>query len=363
VRIGVNGWRLLGPQTGVARYIHNIVRHWTADVLPGGLEIVVHAPAPLSVELPDTIRVRVHRSRARMIVWDNTRLGPRVDDDVLWCPSHSRPLLSRSPTVVTLHDSVWLKHPDQYSRHQRAFYNRLYVWSGQRSRLTIVDTEAARDDIVHHTRIAPERIRVVEMAAAEHFRPVSGDSRERLTGSPAPFFLFVGKMSGRRNVKAMFEAFAQFVRSSSLPHRLVLVGFVKHREALSELFSALGILERTTICGFVSDEDLNLLYNGADALVMPSDYETVSLPVMEAQAAGTPVICIDTPGMRDMTGGVGRLIPRMESGLLAEAMIELGGDQALRARFSEQGLANARRFSWEKTSARTLEVLLEAARA
>jgi glycosyltransferase involved in cell wall biosynthesis len=258
---------------------------------------------------------------------------------------------------------VWLKHPDQYPRHQRAFYNRLYLWSGRRSRVTIVDTEAARDDLVRLTRIPPERIRVVEMAAAEHFRPVADDSRGRLTGSLDPYFLFVGKTSGRRNVKAMFEAFAQLVRSSSLPHRLVLAGVFEHREALRALFSGIGILERTTICGFVSDDDLNLLYNGADALLMPSDYETVSLPVMEAQATGTPVICIDTPGMRDVTGGVGRFIPRMESMLLAEAMIELGGDEALRTRLSEQGLANARRFSWEKTSAQTLEVLLEAARA
>ena len=362
MRIGVDGWRLQGPQAGVARYILNIVRRWTPDVLPPGVEVVVHVPAPVEADLPENVRVAVHRPNAKMVVWDNARLGPWTRDDIVWYPSHSRPLISRSPTVVTLHDSVWLRHPELYSPQQRRFYNRLYLWSGRHSRAVIVDTAAAKEDLATGTSIPAERIHVVEMAAAERFAPGDhGAEAARILGSDAPFLLFVGKMSGRRNVDVMFEAFADFIASTDRPHRLALVGFSRHREVLSDTLRERGILERTTICGFVSDDELNALYNAADALLMPSVYETVSLPPMEAQATGTAVICVDAAGMRDLTGGAARYIDRMEPALLAEAMRDVAGDADLRARLEREGLENSRRFSWDRTASETLDVLVRAA--
>ncbi len=114
-------------------------------------------------------------------------------------------------------------------------------------------------------------------------------------------------------------------------------------------------------CEYLSDEKINLLYNAAQALVMPSVYETVSLPVMEAQAVGTPVICIDTGGMREVTGGAALFVKTLEPELLAEAMTAMAGDASLRSRLRDAGLQNAARFSWERCAQETLAVLAEAA--
>jgi alpha-1,3-rhamnosyl/mannosyltransferase len=94
---------------------------------------------------------------------------------------------------------------------------------------------------------------------------------------------------------------------------------------------------------------------------MPYIYEAVSLTALEAQATGTPVICTNTPGLRETTGGAAILMTKAEVPEMVEAMSRLAGDPALRRELAEKGLAHAQRFSWQRCSAETLAVLEEAA--
>src|SRR5262249_57232875 len=110
----------------------------------------------------------------------------------------------------------------------------------------------------------------------------------------------------------LLEGFAEFKRRTGLPHRLLLVGLNPHQLDLGALTARLGIDESVRYSGFVDDDDLNRLYNAAEAFVMPSVYETTSLPVMEAQATGAPVVCIDSVGLREITDGAALMIARLE---------------------------------------------------
>src|SRR5207244_3322468 len=106
-----------------------------------------------------------------------------------------------------------------------------------------------------------------------------------------------------------------------------------------------GISEHVRLCGYVSDEELNLLYNRTEALVMPSVYESSSLPVMEAQAAGAAVVCIDTDGMREITGGAASTFPRLDAGALLAAMVRVVEDEPFRRDIASRGLEHSKRFS------------------
>ncbi len=151
----------------------------------------------------------------------------------------------------------------------------------------------------------------------------------------------------------MLEAFAQFKRATKHEHVLVLAGSESAQIESGTDCEAFGIAESVRYCEYLGDEQINLLYNAAQALVMPSVYETVSLPVMEAQAVGTPVICIDTGGMREITGGAALFIESLKPELLARAMGAMASDAELRAKLREDGLLNAARFSWERCAAET----------
>jgi glycosyltransferase involved in cell wall biosynthesis len=310
----------------------------------------------------------VLRPEARMLVWENLRVGPAVADDLLFYPSYSRPIIVRGRTVVTTHDALSGLYPDLFPKADRLFYNHLYKWSAQQATLVLTTSQASRQDIARCWNVPMDKIRVVYLAPAECFRRCDDPSqatqiRQQYFGAQAPFFLFVGKMSGRRNISVLLEAFARFKKQTSAPHRLVLVGLNPHRLQVREQAIQLSISDALTICGYVPDSELNLLYNTAEALVIPSVYETASLPAMEAQAIGTPVICIGTAGMREITGGAALMVAELQPDLLGDALSEAAASKNLRERLVEGGLRNATRFSWQKAARETLDVLLEAARA
>lgn len=369
MKLGINGWRIHGQRTGVGRYLLNVVRHWTEDAVSGFAQTTFYVPRPLDrrdVALPGHIDVRVLASNLPMLVWENLRLAPSSHDDVLFCPSYSRPLVSRGRTVVTTHDAVQMIHPELFPTSVRLLYNRWYGWSARHASLVVTDSEAARQDIARCWHVPLERIRVVYLAPHESFRPCHDEAildqcRRRIVGSSAPFFLFVGKISGRRNLTCLLEAFSLFAKRTVHPHSLLLVGLNPHRVDVEARCAALGVADRVRVCGYVSDEELNGLYNQAEALVMPSVYETVSLPVMEAQAAGAPVVCIDTPGMREITSGAAAMIPKLESRALVDAMVRIVEDRPCRRDITARGLENSKRFSWRRCSHETLAVLREAA--
>jgi len=368
-RLGINGWRLCAPHTGVARYLLNVIRHWTPDATRVFSEITIYTPSPLdrrAVPLPPNIRERVIGPAWPMLVWENLRFGPAAREDVLFCPSFSRPIVARGRTVVATHDVIYHVRPERFPLSVRLFYRRLYDWSDRRSTLVITDGEAVKRDIVRHCDVPGDKVRVTYLAPADCFAPLADAAeadaaRIRYVGADVPFFLFVGKMSGRRSLPPLLEGFARFRQRTGLPHRLLLVGLNPHHLDLGTLTAQLGIEDAVQYSGYVDDADLNRLYNAAQGFVMPSVYETTSLPVMEAQATGAPVICIDGDGMREITAGAAIMLAHLDADLIADAMARLAADPALGARLRADGLASAARFSWARCARETMAVLEEAA--
>jgi glycosyltransferase involved in cell wall biosynthesis len=369
VRLGVNGWRLHGALTGVGRYLSNVMRYWDEEAVAGRFErVTLYTPAPVDREtfrMPTTINEQVLSPHWRMLVWENLRLGPTVKDDVLFCPSFSRPLFARGRTVVTTFEATEKLHPEFYPWRGRVLYTPLHGWSARHASLVVTATETAKRDIVRAYGVPEERIRVVPLAPAELFWPVEDraarETAARYLGAEAPYFLFVGKLTARRNVPLLMEAFAELKRRRPFPHKLLVVGLNTTQLDLGALAARVGIQADFRYVDYVPDEDLNLLYNGAEAFVMPYSYEALSLTALEAQAAGTPVITADAPGLREQTGGHAVFVPNVGVGEIAEAMERVAEDEALRNELVAKGLDHARRFTWERCSLDTLAVLAETA--
>lgn len=373
LELGVDAWRLRGERTGIFRYLSSILRYWTPDALSERFaEVTLYSPRCLDTEqltLPPNLRDRRLPPDLPMRLWQNVLLGPAASDDVLWCPAFSRPLVTRArATVVTSHESIAAIHPEMYGRGHKLLYERHYAWSARHATLVIADTVQARDDIVAHWGVEPHRVRVVYLAAADVFRPCDHrrtleDARVRLFGSDIPFFLFVGKLSGRRSVPLLLDAFAEFKRRTELSHKLVIAGPNPRQLDLTGMAALRGVADSVRYLGWVPDPELNVLYNASEAYVSSAVYEPVSIPVMEAQAVGTPVIAVDCPGIREYTGGEALLLSSPDAREMAEALAGVARDETLRRELAARGRANAARFSWERTSHETLAVLSRAARS
>lgn len=368
MQLGVDGWRLHGQRTGVGRYILSLLQHFaaggSADSFP---RINVYVPAELELaelEIPASVAMTVLKSRLPMVAWDNLRLGPTARESVVLYPSFSKPLITRGASVVVTHDATMRVVPEMFSRRDRLIYDPLYGWSARSATLVITTSEAAKQDIVNAWGVDPDKIRVTHMAASSKFHPlpVSVDRsslRRSLTGGDAPYFMFVGKISGRRNIPQLLRAHREFSRQGH-PQKMLVVGPDYAIAETRRIAAELGVDDLLLTRSFVPDDELNGLYNCADAFVMPSAYENGSLPVFEAQAAGTAVISVDTPGTREITGGEALLIPKLEVREMVQAMTKVATDSHFRASLAQRGLTNSHRFSWAKCASETLAVCSEA---
>lgn len=371
MRIGVNGWRMIGRRTGVGRYVLNLVEQFDSQLLCGRADgVTLYVPEPLGEEarrLPQGVSPRVVGPQMRLLLWENLCMSREVRDDVLLCPSYTRPLLTRARTVVTTHDATMHMRPDLYPGRARAFYDHLYGWSARNATLVITATETVRGHVAKCYGVPLERIRVVPLAVDEHIHrlpendPEVAAARMRAVGAEAPFFLFVGKFAVRRNIEVLIHAFANLKGRVSLDHRLLLIGLNTAGIDLRGLVASLGLEGQVVHREYISDEELNLLYNGAEALVIPSVFETLSLPAIEAQATGTPIITIDTPGLRETTGGAAYLMPTADLLTICEAMSRIVSDAALRTELVAAGREHVSRLSWRRSAEQTLDVLQEAA--
>ena len=274
------------------------------------------------------------------------------------------------PSVVTMHDLMWLEHAAKVDarpllRRVRSGYYRL----GMRHALL----HATRLIAVSHATaariraVAPksaDRVRVIHNAAGPAFRaPLDLEAaRQRaaeLVGSDAPFYLVVGKNEPYKAHQLALHAFAREARPGEL---LVLVQRVRTGTGLMRLAQELGISEKLRWLPTLSEAQLVCVLQAARALLQPSLVEGFGIPALEAMACGCPVIASDTPALLEVLGGAGLHAAVGDSAGLAAAMNRLR-DGALRAELRERGLERARAFSWDTAASQTLEVYREAAAA
>jgi glycosyltransferase involved in cell wall biosynthesis len=169
------------------------------------------------------------------------------------------------------------------------------------------------------------------------------------------FVLGVGTLEPRKNWPALIRAWAQLRRERRLSHRLVLAGGKGWlTESIFDAADASGFRSEIVFAGFVADDDLPALYSAADVFVLPSLYEGFGIPVLEAMACGTPVVCANNSSLPEAAGDAALLVSAFDEQGLADAIRQLVEDAGLRSRLTERGWAQASRFTWQAAAATLL---------
>jgi glycosyltransferase involved in cell wall biosynthesis len=179
--------------------------------------------------------------------------------------------------------------------------------------------------------------------------------------SDGAYVLYVGGISPNKNLATLIRAFSR-LQARARGVRLILVGdyesdgFKSCYGALTELVQSLGLSREVQFTGFVPDEELCRLYNGAGLFVLPSFDEGFGLPAIEAMACGLPVIVSAGNAMEEVVGDAGLIVdPNDEVGLTAH-MDRLLGNTELRREFGEKGIRRAAEFSWESAARNLLGI-------
>lgn len=375
MRFGINAQRLAGQRLGVGRYLEYVIRH-ASEMLEPSEHLEVYLREPLSDEdrrhlnPSGSVSLNLLRPNTSGLLWENAVMPRSLRDiDVFFGPSYTLPIAYRGKSVVAIHsvnELVSGAHPWWYD----LTYARIHRWSSHRADRVIVPCEATKSDVERHYGIEEHRIDVVPQGADESFQPVHDEAllrraRLRWLGDDVPYVLFVGKLSQRRNIPALIEAFAKVKRRRDLPHKLLLFGPNHLHLPLSEIAGAWGVQDDVVQTdGRVDDhEELIPVYSGADVFVHPSLYEGWSMTTIEALACGTAVIAAERGGLADVVAGQGWMLPDPTPDALAEAIEQVLLDGALRRGLQQKARARGSSITWRDTTRQTLDVLRAVASA
>jgi glycosyltransferase involved in cell wall biosynthesis len=323
-----------------------------APGLPRGLEHLPHR------------RVRAGYKPWRMAVWLGSLLGVGFDRllpgaELYHATEHLLLPLRHVPGVLTVHDLIFRLFPEHHKRLNFWYLNATMPLYCRRARAIISVSEATKRDLVRLYGVPAARIAVVHEAAAPHFTPPTQGEIERVRarfGLPERYLLRVGTLEPRKNLERLLDALLE-LRRCEPDARLVIAGSKGWLyEGFFRRLEALGLGNAVQLTGRVTDADLPAVYGGAVLLIEPSLYEGFGLPVLEAMACGTPVVCSNAGSLPEVGGDAARYLDAHHSQAMAGAIRAVWCDRALQDAMRQAGLKRAAQFSWGRAARETLAV-------
>jgi glycosyltransferase involved in cell wall biosynthesis len=288
--------------------------------------------------------------------WEQAVLPLQFRGDVLWSPCNTGPLAVKKQ-VVTLHDCAFLDHPECFTRLFAAWYQWLLPRLVRRVAGVLTVSEFSKSRIVERLQISADRVRVIPNGVNPLFAPTSPDivaeTRARLQ-LPERYILSVGSREPRKNLPRLLQAW-QTIAPQHNDVSLVIVGAKN-----TNTFRDAGIhaeLPRVVQTGYLDHADLPRVYAGAELFVYPSLYEGFGLPVLEAMACGTAVLCSNSTSLPEVAGDAAKLVDPLDVAALANSMGNLLKDTVQRERLGHLGLARAKQFTWDQSASLTLAAL------
>lgn len=328
-----------GQLTGVQRYTAELVKRAPAD-------LVCMKPAR------PARGVRGH-------FWDQVVLPLNLKGRLLWSPTSAAPLMVRHQ-VVSIMDVSPLDHPEWFSARYASWYRFLMPRVVKVAQAIITISEFSKARLCAHFPWAQSKIHVTPLAADERFRPYEAAQCEPVlqrAGLPTRRYLLgVGSLVARKNIRRLLAAWEQITPRLPSDVWLVLVG--AQADALVFGQSGYGRLPaRVHLTGHMADEALPVLYAGALGSVYLSLYEGFGLPPLESMASGTPVIASNTTSIPEVVGEAALSVDPCDENAIGAAMLRLATEPDLVQTLRAQGLAQAARFSWQRTADQTFEIL------
>jgi glycosyltransferase involved in cell wall biosynthesis len=275
------------------------------------------------------------------------------------------PIVRSAPGLVVHFKTMHAFTAPEAIRPTVRLYRRMsYPRTAKVADAVIINSESLRHEVMRYLEVDPAKLRLIP-EAVDHdlFRPGDADAArahvaERY-GVTRPFLLFVSSLWPYKNCEGLLRAFAS-AKSELGDRQLAVVGpgrDVAYVASLKALAEELGIADAVVWVGGVPIEETVQFYRAADVFAYPSFNETFGLPILEAMAAGCPVVTSDTSAMPETAGGCALLADPHDPESIADALVKACGPEGERLRAS--GLERAAEFTWDATAERTLDVYRE----
>jgi len=368
--IGINAQAAIKqPRTGVEEYTYQLVKHLT--MLPEAREhrFLLYMPSEALAKedlpgvpifdfpLPANFEIKILRWPLPFL-WTQIRLAwemLRRSPDILFIPVHVLPFFSPKRSTVVLHGLEYEYFSEYYSWWRRWYLRWSTKQAAKRAKKIVAISANTKDDLIKRYKIDSTKIRVIHHGVSVKDKLLTADS---ICQTKKPYLLYLGRLETKKNVQGILEAYRILKEEYGVPHNLVLAGSpgygyknLKHKIENLKL--------KVTELGYVSEEEKWRLLSDAEVFLFPSFYEGFGLPVLEAQAAGAPVITSFSSCLPEIAGAGAVFVNPKNSAQIAEAIKRVIDDDVLRDRLIQLGKENVKRFNWEKCAVEALQILVK----
>lgn len=367
MRVGLDGIVFRGRDAGTLRYSEQLLRGLAAcspehryvifgspaafrpEATPRSSRFIYLDPRPKPI-FPRALQQQLYRS------W--SARGPL---DLLHSLAFVPPLGYRGATVTTIHDLVFVVHPETKKWTGRLWWNIFGRKGIEKSDRIMAVSECTRRDLIRLFHVPGEKVRVVYPCTRDLFHPSDSGPMRTKYHLPSKYILYVGTLERRKNIANVIRAYSEARRMGLPDHALVLAGEPGWLYGdISRTVEELDLRDRVHFTGYVPDEDLPGLYSGADLFVFLSKYEGFGLPVLEAMACGVPVLASNVSSLPEVVGDAGVLIPPDDVQCAAHEILRIISDKDLRSQMRTKGLDRASGFTPERMGREALAVYEEA---
>ena len=276
--------------------------------------------------------------------------------------------------LLTVHDLAFLFYPEAAMPSLHRYLNVVVPRSIWRADHILADSHHTARDLHEQWQVPKDSISVVQGAVDhERFTTIGKETaekeaekeadqqaqaaiRQKYEIGDAPIILGLSRLEPRKNFARLIEAFQMAVEQEKLPHHLVIGG--SKGWLYDEIFAkvqSLGLAERVHFPGFIDDLDLPVLYRSAEFFAYPSLYEGFGLPIVEALACGTPVLTADNSCLPEAGGDGAYYVDAEDVESIANGIVQLASDDALRGRLRTAGLRHVAQFTWENSAEQLLD--------
>lgn len=270
-------------------------------------------------------------------------LARRLHTDLVHAVYFLPPFTGR-PTVLTVHDISFERHPEFFSRRALVRDRLLIRASARRASRVITVSETSRRDLIELYGLAEERVVAIPNGVSQAFTPIV--DWEPYAGGRPFRILAVGTVQPRKNLVRLVEAVDRLSKEMPISLRVIGPNGFQAEEIRDRLRRSVGV----EITGWVNEDDLARAYREADVFAYPSLYEGFGLPVVEAMACGTPVLTSTGGSLPEIAGDAALVVDPRDVTAIADALRAIAGDPEQARMLRSRGLDRARQFTWERSA-------------
>lgn len=283
-----------------------------------------------------------------------SRFLRKTTPDLFLSPDGYLSLSTKTKSLAVIHDINFEHYPKDFPWIIEKYYRYFFPRFARKADRIVTVSEFSKQDIVNQYGIKPSKIDVTYNGFNTSFKPQSEETNQQTRAKYSngnPYFVFVGALLPRKNLRNLFFAFEQFKQNTNCNTQLVIVGEKKWWTAsIEEAYKTISDKKSVIFTGRLQPTELNKVLSASIALTYVSYFEGFGIPILEAFCCGTAVITANITSMPEVAGDSALLVDPFSVAEIAEAMEKLAQNKTLRTTLIESSKLQLEKFSWNRTS-------------